>query len=287
MTGIGVGIGVSVYKNPPQGILDQISGAVAAYSLRKLKSNAIKCIRIRRSSDNLETDISFAGNILDTNTLLSFVDSGSGYITKWYDQSGYNNDAVQSTATYQPVIVSSGIMQSINNKPSIVFNGSSQSLVVAHSPSLALTNTFTFDAWIKMNSWGSNNTGRIFDKTYATNYGWYPSGTNQTINTATDNEVYSSSTNALSNYTQPNHLLTSFDKNLTSNNIKLFINNTNVGSFSKTTAITTDSTSLRIGNNASLTRGFDGKIAELIIRNTDVATLAGIIYNNGKFYYGV
>jgi len=102
-------ISISGYKNPVTGILDKISGAGAAYSLRKLKSTATKAIRVRRSSDNAEKDIIFIGDNLDTVDLLSFVGSGNGYVTKWFDQSGYGNDLVQTTASAQPQIVSGGV----------------------------------------------------------------------------------------------------------------------------------------------------------------------------------
>jgi hypothetical protein len=55
-------------------LLDNYPGATVAYSLRKLRTaysgNAIK---VRRSSDNLEQDIGFVGNDLDTASLLTFV----------------------------------------------------------------------------------------------------------------------------------------------------------------------------------------------------------------------
>ena len=54
-------------------LLDLYGGAAAAYSLRKLKTGATASIRVRRSSDNQETDIGFsADGTLDTTSLLSF-----------------------------------------------------------------------------------------------------------------------------------------------------------------------------------------------------------------------
>jgi hypothetical protein len=55
-------------------LLDTYSGAAAAYSLRKLKSDyAGSAIRVRRTSDNTEQDIGFVNNQLDTSSLQSFV----------------------------------------------------------------------------------------------------------------------------------------------------------------------------------------------------------------------
>jgi surface protein len=51
------------------------------------------------------------------------LDSGSGYVTRWYDQSGNDNHATQSVATNQPLILSSGSIVTDNGKPAIYFTG--------------------------------------------------------------------------------------------------------------------------------------------------------------------
>lgn len=90
-------------------LLDLFTGAAVAYSLRKLRTAySGACIRVRRSSDNTEQDIGFTNNVLNTTTLLEFCGAGSGFVTRWYDQSGNANDGIQATATQQPQIVSSG-----------------------------------------------------------------------------------------------------------------------------------------------------------------------------------
>lgn len=56
------------------GLLDSYPNAAAAYSLRKLRTAySGSAIRVRRSSDNAEQDISFVGNDLDTTSMLDFV----------------------------------------------------------------------------------------------------------------------------------------------------------------------------------------------------------------------
>lgn len=93
------------------GLLDQYPNAAGAYSFRLLKSDyAGSCIKVRRSSDNSETDIGFSGNVLDTATLKTFVGAGNGFVTTWYDQSGNAKNATQSTALEQPVIINSGVV---------------------------------------------------------------------------------------------------------------------------------------------------------------------------------
>ena len=66
---VGVRAGIVLPTFTP--LLDLYGGAAAAYSLRKLKTGATASIRVRRSSDNQETDIGFsADGTLDTTTLL-------------------------------------------------------------------------------------------------------------------------------------------------------------------------------------------------------------------------
>lgn len=106
-------------------LLDTYSGAAAAYSLRKLSSTYTgNAIRVRRSSDNTEQNIGFDGSgNLDTTALTTFVGGGNGFVTTWYDQSGNLNNAIQSTAANQPKIVTSGVINTINSKPSMLFDG--------------------------------------------------------------------------------------------------------------------------------------------------------------------
>jgi hypothetical protein len=100
------------------------TAAVTAYGLRKLSCTyAGKGINVRRSSDNTTLDIGFttAGD-LDTASLVAFVGTNSGFVTKWYDQSGNTRDASQATAANQPRIVNAGVIDRQNGVPAIFFN---------------------------------------------------------------------------------------------------------------------------------------------------------------------
>ncbi len=111
------------------GLLDTYPGASAAYSLRRLSSTYTgNLIRVRRSSDNTEQDFGFVNNVLDTASLISFVGSGNGFVTTWYDQSGSGNNTTQSNAVQQPQIVSSGAILTQNSKPIVQFDGSNDIL---------------------------------------------------------------------------------------------------------------------------------------------------------------
>jgi hypothetical protein len=94
---------------PPGLLLDVYPNASIAYSLRKLRTAYTgNAIRVRRSSDNTETDIGFVSNQLDTAAISTFCGAGNGFVTTWYDQSGNNNNASQATASFQPQIYFSG-----------------------------------------------------------------------------------------------------------------------------------------------------------------------------------
>lgn len=102
------------------GLLNDYSGAAAAYSLRLLDNTYTgDAIVVRRASDNTTQSIGFVNNELDTATLESFCSGTNGFVTTWYDQSGNGNDATQTTSSVQPKIVSSGSVLTLNSKPAI------------------------------------------------------------------------------------------------------------------------------------------------------------------------
>lgn len=159
MFGVGVGIRVGGFTPsggaaPYVGLLDTYPGAAAGYSVRLLKSTYTgSAIRVRRSSDNTESDIGFTalGN-LDTTSLTSFCGAGDGFVTTWYDQSGNGYNATQGTAANQPQIVSSGSVLTTNGKPSANFDGSNDSLFTSASPFSATETTLI--AVSKLNNTG-------------------------------------------------------------------------------------------------------------------------------------
>lgn len=125
-------------------LLDFFRDAAAAYSLRKLRFlyNGA-AIRVRRSSDNTEQDIGFFGNQLDTSSLLTFCGAGNGFVTTWYDQSINGRNLTQTTAANQPLIVNTGSIQIINNKPAVYFDTIAKSMSVAYG--FPGANSFIFD----------------------------------------------------------------------------------------------------------------------------------------------
>jgi hypothetical protein len=106
-------------------LLDDYPSATAAYSLRKLRAGYTgPCIRVRKNISNLESDIGFLNNVLDTATLLTFCGAETGLITTWYDQSGNANNAINLSNSDMPIIVISGVVQTLNSKPTLLLNRS-------------------------------------------------------------------------------------------------------------------------------------------------------------------
>lgn len=138
-------------------VLDQIATpSVAAFSLRKLKKDYQgAAIRVRRSSDNTESDIGFNINgDLDTISLLSFVGSSNGFVTIWYDQSDNRKDAIQTVALMQPRIVNAGLIDTDKNKPTIVYSGA-QWLQTASGLFVAANGTWTGNSVFSVTTFGS------------------------------------------------------------------------------------------------------------------------------------
>jgi hypothetical protein len=96
-------------------LLDNYSGAAAAYSLRRIGPSGYfgPAIRVRRDSDNTLRDIGFTSDgQLDTVGLLDFVGvTGSGFVQTWYDQSGNSTNGYKLHNQYtgsQPLVITQG-----------------------------------------------------------------------------------------------------------------------------------------------------------------------------------
>jgi len=124
---LGLRLGLNTPCVPAQryvGIADEYGGAYAGYSVRKMRDDYTgNSIRVRIEGTTSEQDIGFdSGGNLDTQSLLSFCGSGTGLVTVIYDQIG-NNNAVQYADSEQPMIVNSGSLVTIKNRPAIKFDG--------------------------------------------------------------------------------------------------------------------------------------------------------------------
>ena len=122
---------------PAQFLLDIYPNAEAAYSIRKLRTGVDTLLRIRRSSDDAETDvdvdaggltISLTSPVSAGGNLGTWIGSDDGFVTTRYDQTGNGNNQVQSVVTDQPKIITAGVIETLNSQPAILGDGVSDFL---------------------------------------------------------------------------------------------------------------------------------------------------------------
>jgi hypothetical protein len=103
----------------------------AAYSMRRLYSAySGNAIRLRRDSDDAESDFGFDATdgdyqLVDTAAISTWLGGATGYVVTRYDQSGNSEDETQATSSEQPVYVESGI----GGRPAAQFSLSAERLV--------------------------------------------------------------------------------------------------------------------------------------------------------------
>lgn len=117
----------NIYKDLAGGgasyLLDDYSGGIAAYSLRKLRNDYTGyAIQVTPSGQaGSYTDIGFNDDgELDTSSLPADNDL---YISKWYNQADTSDkDMVQTSFSLMPIIKSGGTINTIDGKPYVKFN---------------------------------------------------------------------------------------------------------------------------------------------------------------------
>jgi Concanavalin A-like lectin/glucanases superfamily/Alpha-L-arabinofuranosidase B, catalytic len=98
------------------GLLDALATpVVGAWSLRRLRGGYNgPCLTVRRDSDGGTQDIGFtATGDLDISALLAFTGTANGFVTAWYDQTANPSNMVQSLSTRQPLIVTTGALNTV------------------------------------------------------------------------------------------------------------------------------------------------------------------------------
>ena len=146
-------------------LLDSYAGAAAAYSLRQLSwGYGGPAVRVRRSSDNTESD--FTATQVSDGTLTTFCGAGNGFVRTWYDQSGNGRNATQTTTANQPQIVSSGSLVQTNSKPALDFNGTSQRFdiptIAFNMNALSVNTVSKADASTGQMAFASPDTNRVY-----------------------------------------------------------------------------------------------------------------------------
>lgn len=240
-------------------LLDTQTGAIAAYSIRKLLTSfSGSTMRLRRSSDNTEQDIGFANNTLNTASALSFCGSGSGFSTRWDDQIGGFN-ALQGTTTLQPRLVNSGVIGT-----GLEFDGAGDFSQATHASGLNVgTGPMTFCAWVNTTQTGF---GAIAAK-FASNTGfvWYKSDTGRQLFFFGDGSAISGSSNTVFNDGNWHHVAVSVNR---SGNATFYLDGVADGFFpvSMRTGSINNTQPLEIGAFAG-GQTFGGRIYEFLFFN--------------------
>jgi len=144
-------------------LLDDYSGAAAAYSLRLLSSTYTgDAINVWNGTSY--ADIGFDGSgELDTTALAAHCGSNDGFIRYWYDQSGNSNDAAQTTTANMPKIYdgTTGVVTE-NGKPALELNADSLTISSVNLNTLfAVASRGTLET-INYLTWDNNTTGLFY-----------------------------------------------------------------------------------------------------------------------------
>jgi len=123
------------YSPLPQPALGSLSSnalanLTGAFALKRfVPTYAGPALNVRRSTDNATVDIyadpygalelAYSGS---GSNLAAWLGAGTGYVAKWFDQSGSGNHATQATAANQPVINATAKLIDCLNSSSLYFN---------------------------------------------------------------------------------------------------------------------------------------------------------------------
>lgn len=284
-------------------LLDTYSGSVGAFSLRKLRTTYTgSAIRVRRSSDNTSLDIGFINNQLDTTSLLSFVGSGDGFVSIWYDQTGSGYNFTQNTSSLQPKIVSSGVLLTKNSKPTILFNGTSNYLYVPssqnyygffHKTGQSYVSIVGYSRVQKVAYFLCNNNGTsgqigyslytLADKNIGVLATKGSPGSAVFSNVSTNTPLTTDSLYLITNHNDPANSTASLRSSTYFNNNSAISNNTSTNS--PTTIDASAPLHLGSGSQAPLENYFDGGMSEIIIYNSNQsANRTGIATDINSYY---
>ena len=211
----------------------------------------------------------------------------SAYVSKWYDQSGNGNDAVQATAGNQPRIVNAGVLDvDASGRATVYFDGTNHYLTISGRNGIP-----TGDCSTIINSVAS---ARSYDLNWrpiltygsAGNFNGFALGCS-----GTSGRLYMglAGTNALDSAsvsTSVPYVLSGLYENV-SNAIRLYKNGTLVGNNSQATC-TIGSAFFHIGYDPSYSYKWTGSITEIVLFGTAVtdAQRQKLERNQGK-YYGI
>ncbi|RKS93959.1 hypothetical protein BC952_1818 [Flavobacterium limicola] len=275
--------------------LTSATPAAGAYSLRKLSSSYLdSAIQVRRSTDNTTQNIGFDSNgNLDANSLTSFVGSGDGFLTIWYDQSGNGNNAIQNALLNQPKIITTGVIERSNGFPTIIFSGSQFLVVNSTVFNNDLTGCLVYNAssfnnrsglarsWFTMNGiFGSEQPGGTTDFAYGIYNNKFTAGNGPSDNSIAGNTTVNDNSIRLHSWT----------RNRITGQINLYANGAIDGTANLNTGTFSAVTSVAIGANQTFTGGqvfYNGNVSELILFPTVLTNPRQTIEYKQGLYYSV
>jgi len=181
------GSGIVLVK-PNPGALDGLGSsvytqAVGAYALRRLFGAYTGAqVRLRRSTDNAETDVTFDKYGYPVNfDVETWLGGGTGYVVTWYDQSGQANDLTQTNATVQPIYETTS--KRVNLKNAYMTIPGSDNVVPFSTNQPTLVQRTSMVSFKAPSNLASNQARNVYGKGYAhrtytsdLRVWWYQSG---------------------------------------------------------------------------------------------------------------
>lgn len=276
-------------------LLDSYTGAFAAYSLRKLRANYTgSCVRIRRDSVG-QTEQDFGFDIcgyLDTNAIKNFCRANAGRIVTWYDQSGNARNINQNTQSNQPFFWTgtgfgslTGTSNDVRKSPSFSTGsgGIASRLINNFSTIIQPITTFSVS---RIDNATTGAADVIYDSYNNTQSILYYTGTTESPNNRWILGCGISLTGTTAGNTNPN-LFSTLHNGLSS---KIDINGASyVSGNAGTNGMAGISVGNIRGNPSPIVNGYalDGRIAELIIYNSNQSSNQSGIETNINTYYGI
>ena len=283
-------------------LLDLYPNAATAFSLRKVRSAYTgNCVTVRRESNGDTTNIGFVDNYLDTATLKTFCSGTNCFVRRWYDQSGNNRDAVQTTNANQPTIATAGVIFYKGTTPSLDFDGTNDVLEIPSSTSAfnfihngtssaifyaGHTDVSSGNYFLGSNATSGGNRGHTLgqDPTHNLFIGVSRAGVSWSA-------LYNSGNNAISTNNIIISSLFDADNGTAANRLLAYIDgsSTSFGTNTATAAISTSNATfnLQLGSAGNNVAQLNGGMKEVIYYSTDQTSNRTSIRNNINAFYSV